>query len=132
MGFIEAVKHAFAHYGDFSTRSTRSQYWWWVLFWFLFTVLAIVTNGIIFGPTIEQSNSGPVYTYDGGPIGKIFQLLVLIPFLAVNCRRLHDINKSGWWQLLMFVPVIGWLILLYWFVKPGDDGENRFGWLGRS
>ncbi len=62
-----------------------------------------------------------------GGLGTIFGLAVLIPSIAVSCRRLHDIDKSGWLQLLVFIPIIGWAFLLYWFVQPGEDGQNSFG-----
>jgi hypothetical protein len=51
----------------------------------------------------------------------------LLPGLAVSVRRLHDINKSGWWLLIVFIPLIGGLILLLFMVRPGDEGRNEFG-----
>jgi uncharacterized membrane protein YhaH (DUF805 family) len=45
----------------------------------------------------------------------------------VAARRLHDIGKSGWWQLLAFIPLIGWLVLLYWYVQPTHAGSNPYG-----
>ncbi len=128
MGFIESIKSGFIRYFDFTTRSSRSEYWWWILFtWFVSIILAVVSS-TLFGHTIEQTNTGgTTYSYGGGILGAIFALLVLIPSIAISCRRLHDIDKSGWWQLLVFIPLIGWGFLLYWFVKRGDDGENRFG-----
>ena len=90
--------------------------------------MLVVVDSTLFGPTIEQSNTGgATYSYGGGILGSIFALLVLIPSIAINCRRLHDIEKSGWWQLIVLIPLIGTLILLYWFVKPGNVSPNRFG-----
>jgi uncharacterized membrane protein YhaH (DUF805 family) len=60
-------------------------------------------------------------------LGNLFGLATLVPSIAVGARRLHDVNKSGWWQLLVIVPVVGWIILLIWVIKKGDEGENRFG-----
>jgi uncharacterized membrane protein YhaH (DUF805 family) len=127
MGFIAAVKFGFIRYFTFTTRSSRSEFWWWILFTFMVDVILVVVNAILFGPSIQQSNAGNLLMYDGGGLGAIFQLVVLIPTIAISCRRLHDIDKSGWWQLLIFIPLIGWGFLLYWFVKRGDDSENRFG-----
>lgn len=59
-------------------------------------------------------------------LGTLFSLAVLLPGLAVSVRRLHDIDKSGWWVLIAFVPVIGIIVLLVFFVMPGTDGPNRF------
>jgi uncharacterized membrane protein YhaH (DUF805 family) len=85
-------------------------------------------SSTLFGPTIEQTNTGgTTYSYGGGILGSIFALLVFIPSIAIGCRRLHDIDKSGWWLLIALIPLIGWGFLLYWFVKRGDDSENRFG-----
>jgi uncharacterized membrane protein YhaH (DUF805 family) len=57
----------------------------------------------------------------------IFSLAVLLPGIAVSVRRLHDLDRSGWWLLLAFVPVVGIIVLLIWFCTKGTDGSNRFG-----
>ncbi len=61
------------------------------------------------------------------PLSSVFSLATLLPGLAVGARRLHDIDKSAWWLLLCFVPVIGWILLLVWAVFEGTKGDNRFG-----
>lgn len=58
-------------------------------------------------------------------ISALFSIAVLLPGLAVGTRRLHDIDKSGWFQLLFIIPVIGWIILLYWAAQEGKE-PNRF------
>lgn len=62
-----------------------------------------------------------------GPLGSIFSLVTFIPFIAVAARRLHDIDKSGWWQLVNFIPLIGWIFFLIWVCTLGTRGPNRFG-----
>ena len=57
----------------------------------------------------------------------IVALVLLVPLLAVGCRRLHDTNRSGWWQLFVLIPVVGWLVLIIYFLMSGDKGKNRFG-----
>jgi uncharacterized membrane protein YhaH (DUF805 family) len=57
----------------------------------------------------------------------LFELAILIPSIAVGVRRLHDLDKSGWWLFLSFVPLVGGIILLVWFCTPGTRGPNRFG-----
>ena len=128
MGFIDSIKSGFIRYVDFTTRSSPSEYWWWILFAWLTAIILIVVNSILFGPTIEQSNSGEIIqSYDGGILGSIFVLVVLIPTISITCRRLHDIEKSGWWQLIGIIPLVGWLIMLIWLIRPGYFGENMFG-----
>ncbi len=128
MGFMDSIKSGFIRYFYFSNRSSRSEFWWWVLFLFLVGIISFVVNSILFRPAIMVGNDGTMHEiYDGGILGAIIEAAVFIPSIAVTCRRLHDVNKSGWWQLLVFIPVIGWIILLIWYVKGGDAGENRFG-----
>ena len=62
-----------------------------------------------------------------GPFSGLYLLAILIPAIAVSVRRLHDIGKSGWWFLLIFVPLIGAIVLIIWFVKDSEPGTNRFG-----
>lgn len=60
-------------------------------------------------------------------LGALFSLAVLLPNIAVGVRRLHDLDKSGWWYLLILIPLVGALVLIYFFVQKGTDGPNRFG-----
>jgi uncharacterized membrane protein YhaH (DUF805 family) len=100
----ESIKTCFSKYADFSGRASRSEYWWW----FLFVVLVSAATGLI-----------------SDKLTAVFSLAVLLPGIAVSVRRLHDIDKSGWFLLLNFIPVIGWVILLYWAVQEGRE-PNRF------
>lgn len=104
MTFGESIQTCFAKYADFSGRASRSEYWWWVLFVFL----ATMATGVI-----------------GDKLSALFSLAVLLPGLAVGARRLHDIDKSGWFQLLYLIPLLGWAILVYWAVQEGKE-PNRF------
>ena len=105
MTFVDAIKSGFSNYVGFSGRAPRSAYWYWVLF----VVLASIVLSMI-----SQDLSG------------IFSLAVLLPGIAVGTRRLHDIGKSGWWQLISLIPLLGWLVLIYWMVQP-SEGPNQFG-----
>ncbi len=62
-----------------------------------------------------------------GTLGGLFEFAALIPGLAVGVRRLHDTNRTGWWLLLVFAVIIGWIVLLVWFIKQGDAGPNKYG-----
>ena len=104
MTFSESIKTCFSKYADFSGRASRSEYWWWILF----VVLVSVATGIL-----------------SEKLSAVFSLGVLLPGIAVGVRRLHDIDKSGWFLLLNFIPVIGWVIVLYWALQEGRE-PNRF------
>lgn len=105
MDFTEAVKACFQKYATFSGRSGRPEFWWF----FLFQVLVyLVTAGI-----------SEVLYY-------VAALALLLPSLAVGARRLHDTGKSGWFLLLLFIPILGFLLLLYWFAQP-TAGPNEYG-----
>ena len=86
----------------------------------LFTVIGRFATGIL--DTALFSPSGPT----NSPLNGIFELVTFLPTLAVNVRRLHDINRTGWWTLIVFT-VVGVFLLLYWACKKGTAGPNRFG-----
>ena len=114
MSFYDAVRSALSKYATFSGRASRSEFWFFYLFWLLACGIAGVIDALI----INSSFS---------PLTTIAVLGLLIPFIAVTIRRLHDIDRSGWWQLLPLVPIVGAIILLIWWCKPGTPGSNRFG-----
>lgn len=115
MNFFDAIKSVFSQYVGFSGRALRSEYWYWVLF----TVLISIVTGIIDVALFPFE--------DASPLSSITNLALLLPGLAVSARRLHDVGRSGWWLLLAMVPVIGWIVLLVWTATKGDAAENRFG-----
>lgn len=120
MGFTDAIRTCFDKYATFSGRASRSEYWWFVLFFFLSYLVAVTIDMSVLG--FDPGEKGSV-----GWLSSLFSLAVLLPSLAVAIRRLHDKDKSGWWYLLVFIPLIGSIILLLWFVTKGTDGPNRFG-----
>ncbi|MFK7941469.1 MAG: DUF805 domain-containing protein [Paracoccaceae bacterium] len=111
MGFMEAVKSCFRRFVDFQGRSPRSEYWWFILFYMLVYIVLLLATAVI--PLL-------------GILMFIFMIAIILPSIAVSIRRLHDLDKSGWWLLISFVPIAG-LILIYWFCLKGTDGDNRFG-----
>jgi uncharacterized membrane protein YhaH (DUF805 family) len=112
--FTEALKK----YAVLSGRSRRKEYWYFVLF----TVLISIALNIIDGLT---------GTYDVGAgvglLGGIFGLAILIPSIAVSVRRLHDIDRTGWWVLVSLVPIVGWIVLVVFHVQDGTPGTNGYG-----
>ena len=117
MGIQEAVATCFAKYVGFEGRATRPEYWWWVLFVVAVAVILQIVGAIVLG-----ADSGA-----GGVLSGLFYLATFLPGLAVSVRRLHDTDRSGWWLLIAFIPLIGSLVLLYFMVQPGTPGPNRFG-----
>ena len=110
VGFSEAIGLGFKNYLNFGGRATRAEYWWWFLF--------IVVTGVGLG-TIDSITGI-------GALQNIFNLATLIPGLALGARRLHDIGKSGWWQLLWFAIIVGWIIMIVWYCKPGNQLGNKY------
>jgi uncharacterized membrane protein YhaH (DUF805 family) len=111
--FIDSVKLTFSRYMDFDGRSTRSEYWYFVLFNVL---IQIIASGI----------DDFVLSSEFGILSGIVGLVLLLPGVAVSIRRLHDIGKSGWFLLLVLIPLIGTLILIYFFVQPSKDEGNPY------
>jgi uncharacterized membrane protein YhaH (DUF805 family) len=110
MNFTQAITTCFQKYATFRGRATRSEFWWFALF----TVLASIVASMF-----------------GELLNALVSLALFIPSLAVGARRLHDIGKTGWLQLVWIIPVIGWAIMIYWDVQPSGP-PNEYGELPAS
>ena len=97
MNFVDAVKTCLRKYGTFSGRASRSEFWWFALFTVLLSIVASMVSELLNG---------------------VVSLALLLPSLAVGARRLHDIGKTGWLQLIWMIPLIGWAFMIYWLVQP--------------
>ncbi|SOH93059.1 Uncharacterized membrane protein YhaH, DUF805 family [Monaibacterium marinum] len=111
MGFSEAVQAVLAKYMVIEGRARRSEYWWFTLAMILGNIATGVVDGIL-GISL---------------LSILFGLAVLIPSLTVSIRRLHDVGKSGWWLLIVLVPIVGWLVLLFFTVQDSQQGANAYG-----
>ena len=100
MNFGQAISVCLSKYATFTGRASRPEFWWFFLFQILISIAASMLGDVIAG---------------------LVSLGLLLPALAVGTRRLHDIGKSGWWQLIM-LTVIGLLVLIYWWVQPTVEG----------
>ena len=113
MNFLQSVSACFNKYLTFNGRASRSEFWWFYLFstlmsWTASTVWELTLGmGLELGSTIAST---------------ILQIAFLLPWLAVASRRMHDIDRSGWWILIMFTG-----IGIYWWAKKGNFRENTFG-----
>jgi uncharacterized membrane protein YhaH (DUF805 family) len=99
-------------FAKFDGRSRRAEYWQFALFYVIASAVVGIIDGVI---------------GDTGILSGLYALGMLIPGLAVTVRRLHDTNRSGWWVLLMFLPVIGLIWLFVLLVFDSQPGDNRFG-----
>lgn len=116
VSFSQAVRMAFDSYCRFQGRSSRSEYWWWVLFCsILGFCIGIVESILGFSMTAVQATSG------------ILSLVLLLPGLGLSVRRLHDIGKSGWWILLGLIPMVGAIVLIIWFARNSQMQDNQYG-----
>jgi uncharacterized membrane protein YhaH (DUF805 family) len=113
MGFSDAIGACFNKYAVFTGRSPRPEYWFWVLFTFVVTVVLHLLGAVL----------GVLATV----LYTLFWVATIVPSIAVGVRRLHDIDRSGWWLLIGLVPVAGWIVLLVFACLPGTPGPNRFG-----
>lgn len=107
-GYLATLKK----YADFNDRARRTEYWLFVLFSMAIAMVLGVVDYVLGTP---------------GIIGLIFALAILIPSIAVGVRRLHDTDRSGWWLLIAFIPIIGTIALLIFLLLDGTPGDNRFG-----
>ena len=112
--FPQAVERGFAKAFDFRSRAARSEYWFWVLFVFLVNFAAGFLDMALWG--MEQ-----------GPLRLVVTLALLVPGLAYAVRRFHDLGRTGWWILLNLLPILGQLVVIIWFIFPGDEEENAYG-----
>ncbi len=112
--YLEALKK----YAVFGGRSRRKEYWYFVLFNVIVSLVLSAVDALL-GTFSSASNVGL--------LSGIYGLAVIVPSIAVSVRRLHDIDRTGWWVLIGLVPVIGTIVLLVFAVLEGTPGENRFG-----
>ncbi|NJN75078.1 MAG: DUF805 domain-containing protein [Synechococcaceae cyanobacterium RL_1_2] len=101
------------NYATFTGRARRAEYWYFVLFNFLIAMGLAIIEGIV----AKQS----------GILGGVYQLGVIIPSLAVACRRLHDTGRSGWWMLIGLIPLIGAIVLIVFFCQDSQPESNEYG-----
>ena len=102
----KAVRTCLTKYAHFNGRAARPEFWWFIL---------------------AQLLVGAILNMVSIPLGGLFSLAMLVPSLAAGSRRLHDLGKTGWLQLLVLIPILGWVVLIYWEAQPGDPASNLYG-----
>ena len=150
MGFVETVQTCFRKYFDFGGRARRSEYWYFILFIFIASIVLGLLDMAIFGMPDVSGEPGAGGFFES-PMSNIFSLATLIPSTSAASRRLHDTGRSGWFQLLAFVPAVmlGFMmgsggaggivtvlalafvgltiLLIVWLATDSEPGDNRFG-----
>jgi uncharacterized membrane protein YhaH (DUF805 family) len=101
-----SVRTCLTKYADFNGRAARPEYWWFML---ALLVVSIILNMV------------------SSTLGMLFSLATLVPSLSAGARRMHDIGKSGWLQLIWIIPLLGWAVMIYWLAQAGNAGDNKYG-----
>lgn len=115
-GFVAAIKKGFRGYVVWNARSTRSEYWWWVLFGIVVGLVAGFLDTFLFN----------TQTFGIGPVSAIANLALFLPGLSIIVRRLHDTDRSGWWVWIALIPIVGVIILLVFMLLPSNMGPTRW------
>lgn len=100
MTFQDSIRTCFSKYADFSGRASRSEYWWFFLFVFIACLVATMISTVVY---------------------YVVALGLVVPSLAAGARRLHDTGRSGWWQLLNLIPLIGFIILVVLLAQESKE-----------
>ncbi len=123
MSFGQAISAFFSNYANFRGRTRRSGYWWT----FLFLVLASIALWFIDLQLFSGVWSQELLDQGSGPLSIVFGLAIIVPVISLGVRRLHDTGRSGWWVLLGFIPIVGGIILLVFYVQDSQPGSNAYG-----
>lgn len=110
----------FKKYIEFSGRASRKQYWMFMLFVVVIAMILGFFDGLM-GTQIGETPQSV------GVLSLIWSLAILLPSLSITVRRLHDTNRSGWWFLISFIPLLGGVVLVVFMVMNGNAGSNQYG-----
>ena len=115
MDLQTSIRTCFKKFAEFNGRASRSEFWWFTLFYLIVVIVAAIFDSFF----VDNSQNM-------GPVEIVSTLILLIPSIAVTARRLHDVDKSGWWMLIAFT-IIGLIPLIVWYVSIGSNKKNRLG-----
>lgn len=113
MNLSQAVRSGYKNFFNYTSRASRSEYWYFVLFYYITMIASFLVFS--FSPPLK------VFVYF------LISIFIGLPLWFLLIRRLHDINRSGWWQFITLIPLVGGIILFIWLCKKGDEKPNRFG-----
>ena len=116
MDIQDSIKTCLTKFATFDGRASRSEYWWFQLFYVIVVIIAVILDGVLVGGNLEAA----------GALEIVSQLILILPSLAVTARRLHDVDRSGWW-MLVGITIVGLIPLIIWFLAPGTSKKNKYG-----
>ena len=131
----QAVRRFWKKYATFTGRASRAEFWWWYLVSALVYIVLNAINRLFAGPQplppTSQDQLGQyfrdvlVYSAQASVLSSLWALATLVGMLALSTRRLHDTNRSGWWYLIVLVPVVGLIVLIvFWASAPNPQGQR--------
>lgn len=115
MSILDAITAAFGKYVDISGRAARREYWLFVLFLLVANIATLLLD------------LGVWRSLDFTPFNALFAFLTIVPSFTAAIRRLHDTGRSGWWLLILLVPLVGAVLFIYWLCLRGDQAPNTYG-----
>ena len=118
--------HVLQNFKNFSGRARRKEYWMYTLIYIPILFLAMFADNAL-GTTFQMEAMGQTVDVGYGWVYVITGLLHFFPSLSVVVRRLHDVGKSGWFYLIIFIPLVGFIWMLVLLVSNGNVGENKYG-----
>ena len=110
--YMQALKK----YAVFSGRARRKEYWFFALWYLIIMIGLAIIDGVL-----------GLHIGGAGVLQTLYGLAILIPSLAVTVRRLHDTGRTGWWVLIVLIPIIGFIVLLVFMCLDSEPGENQHG-----
>ena len=108
------ILKVYANYANFRGRASRSEYWYFILFYIISIFVLSIIDGFI-----------GIYKY--GLLSGIFIIINIVPTICLTIRRIHDTGNSGWWWLISFVPLVGFFTILFFALKDSEEGTNEYG-----
>jgi len=121
MSFTDAVQNVLMNnYANWDGRASRSEYWWFFLFTFILQLIALPIDIVVFGYDMMDPAAFQI-------VGTIAGLALFFPALCVAVRRLHDLGKSGWWLLIILIPLLGIIVFLIFMATEGEQLSNQYG-----
>ncbi len=112
---------AFRRYATFSGRAYRQEFWLFLLWSLVVSLLLSIIDRKAGWMVVQEEQ------IEMGWLQLVYAVATLVPTLALSARRLHDIGRSGWWQLIGAIPFVGLIVMIIWFATPGTPGPNRYG-----
>jgi len=125
MNFVDSIKAYWRGYANFHGRTSKKTFWWTILF----LVLAGMAIGIIFpgGMHMQEVMGYQFSTREDSAMQNLWSVATFLPSIALGVRRLQDIGKPGPYMWFVLLPIVGWILLLVWFLTPGQPEANKDG-----